>query len=273
MKPVPRIISIIIPAYKDSEFIKEKVANILELKYPREMVEIIFVIGGAAQEKIRIISAADPVIKIISMKERGKTAQLNRGLSHSFGDIIVQTDMDAEMTPNALDVINDSLIGDVAAVGLWCYPLPALPLERAYWFIMNNIRLWESRFSSVSHFAGPCFAYKKDLLPKGYPESVVADDVFAAFGAASAGLRAVFTDAAKVQETRNPKNAVSMLAHKSRKGNAFLRELLRFQFLIYKFPFKFKLIFLARLFQFKFICGLSYPFVQNDDKLRKVNNG
>lgn len=265
-----KTITIIIPVYKDLGLVKAKVDNTMRLKYPADHIEIILAHGGAAKNVVKIIQEGNPLVKTVHTTIAGKIPQLNMALEFARGEIILQTDIDSLLEENCLLLIEDVFKNeDVMAAGVWVSPDPALWFEKPYWALQNRLRLWESNFVSVSHFAAPCFAYRKGFL-KRYPDDVIADDVFVALKAGFEGKRAVFLRYARAKETRNPTSLTEWFEHKGRKGNAFLRELLRF---LYKLPYargRLKVVYGMRLLEFLITSGLSYPFYQQDSKFRKV---
>jgi len=75
--------------------------------------------------------------------------------------------------------------------------------------------------------AACCYAFKRDLLSR-FPADVVADDVHAVALANTLGYHTIYSHKAKVEELRTPTTLPEFFRHKYRKGNAVLREMLRF---------------------------------------------
>ncbi len=263
-------ISIIIPVFQDATLSKEKTDNLMALRYPADHVEIIFSHGGAKSEKVVVLNEK-PLIKIVHTQAKGKTYQLNKALAFAHGQVIVQTDADSRMQEDCLLKIEEEFNRDkqVVVIGAWSYPAPAHWLDKVYWLLQNKWRLWESNFVTCSHVVGPCFAFKKDLMAQ-YPEDVIADDVYVPLLANFQGLKTSFIKTTKVKELRNPLNLQGVYQHKSRKGNAFLRELLRFSYRLPEARFKWKLVYGLRLLEFLLTSGVSYPFYQQNSCLRRV---
>jgi cellulose synthase/poly-beta-1,6-N-acetylglucosamine synthase-like glycosyltransferase len=265
--------SIVIPIHRDASYSKGKVANILNLQYSARMVEVLISHGGAKTDRIQPLSEGDPMIRLIHRKESGKTSQLNEAFKECYGDIILITDVDAMMQPNCLREIDKAFEDpDVAVVGTWTYPERCTIVDRIYWYIANWLRVFEAKILTASHVSGCCLAFRRSLL-RSLPEDVIADDVYIPFLANFQGKRTVYLRSTQVAEIRQPRSVGSFMRHKTRKGNAVLRELLRFLYRIPDASAKWKLIYLARLIQFTILTPtvwLSYPWYKQTSKLRKV---
>lgn len=269
------IITIIVPIYKDIQFVKAKLQNIIDQGYPKERYEIIFSQGGCRRDFEEVYHDKDPLIRIVHRRGTGKTYQLNEALKLAHGEIIVNTDVDALMDPgclvNLIDAFEDMpQLPDV--VGAWTYPENCTWLERVYWYLANWHRVLESRFFSASHVVAPCYAFRKSLLER-FPDDVVADDVYIAWYAIIGGSKVRYERSAKCREIRNPRSLWQMYQHKNRKGNAFLRELLRFLYQLPYMPMEAQDIFFARLFQFTFLTPTilwNYRRFKQDSNFRKI---
>jgi cellulose synthase/poly-beta-1,6-N-acetylglucosamine synthase-like glycosyltransferase len=150
------------------------------------------------------------------------------------GDVVVSTDVDAKLSPDALRWIvrEFGTDPDVMVVGAYCSPTNCLDVEHYYWAAQNRGRLIETDAGGASIVVAPCYAFRRSLL-SAFPDDVVADDVYVAFLAQSRGYKVVYSRSATVVETRNPASYAQFIPHKFRKSNAFLRESLRF---IYRLP-------------------------------------
>lgn len=268
-----RTFTIIIPVYKDPQYIREKVSNILDFNYPADKVEVIFAHGGAKSNKDQEIRAEDPLCRILHRQEAGKIYQMNEAIKVAHGQIILITDIDARMPPDSLSQINAAFDEpDVAVVGAWTYPVNCTLVDRVYWYLANWLRILEQQIQTCSHVSGCCMAFHRFMIEK-FPYDVIADDVYIPFLANFNGMRTVYLKDLKVAEIRQPRTIGDFIMHKTRKGNAVLRELLRFMYCLPDAMIRWKLIYLARMIQFTILTPtvfLSYPFYQQTSKLRKV---
>lgn len=96
----PMLISIIAPAYNEEKSIGKCLESILNQDYKGEM-EIIAVNDGSSDRTAEIISKYP--VKLLDLKVNGgKANALNKAIEIAKGDILVFTDSDSYMAPNAV---------------------------------------------------------------------------------------------------------------------------------------------------------------------------
>ncbi len=94
-------VSIIMPAYNESEYIKDSLKSIISLDYPKDKLEIIVIDDGSTDETANIAREfAD--VSVFSKKNEGKGAALNFGIEKANGELIATMDADSYLTPGAL---------------------------------------------------------------------------------------------------------------------------------------------------------------------------
>jgi cellulose synthase/poly-beta-1,6-N-acetylglucosamine synthase-like glycosyltransferase len=231
-------ISVVLPCFNERDGIRAKLEDLRILDYPSECLEIVVVDGGSSDGTLAELRtlAQDGTLpfRLLISPHRGKVAQLNHALTAIGGEIIVSTDVDARLCPEALRWIAREFAADdeVMVVGACCSPANCLDVEYYYWAAQNRGRLIEADAGGASIVVAPCYAFRGRLLT-AFPDDVVADDVYVAFLAQSRGQKVIYSRQATVVETRNPTSYAEFVPHKFRKANAFLRESLRF---IYRLP-------------------------------------
>ena len=246
-------VALIVPCYNEEKQIIAKLENIRSLKYPENLLEVIFVDGGSSDKTVDLLSKAiregEPC-RIEQCDQPGKINQLNYGLAHSKGNIIVNTDVDTLLSAEALIWVaaEFSISEDVLVVGAYSRPADTIEIEKYYWSAQNKGRFIESDAMSSSIVIAPCYAFRRKLL-NAFPADVVADDVYVAFLSHADGGKTVYSRKAVALETRSPKSYAEFLPHKFRKSNAFIRESLRFLYLLPEMNFLYKIMFLTRLAQ------------------------
>ena len=98
-------VSIIIPAYNEEGGIAGTLKSALEIDYPKEKLEIVFVDDGSKDNTYEIASKfKSERVKILKMsKNSGKGAAMNFAIKNSSGEIIVTMDADnTHVTKDAL---------------------------------------------------------------------------------------------------------------------------------------------------------------------------
>ncbi|HOT30075.1 MAG TPA: glycosyltransferase [Candidatus Ozemobacteraceae bacterium] len=254
-------ITVIVPCYNEEGGIAEKLANIRELAYPPEKLEVLFVDGGSKDRTVALleeaISPSEP-FTVLRSPRGGKINQLNFALSQAKGEIIFNTDADAMMEKDCLRwCIAEFARGpDVLVVGAYCSPHPqALEMEKYHWISQNKGRFLESDACCSSIVVAPCYAFRRSLVTS-FPDDVIADDIYVAYMGHASGGRTIFSHHARVQEIRVPTDQGMFIAHKFRKSNAFLRESLRFLHRLPDMGMFCKTMFITRIGQQLFLPAL-----------------
>ncbi len=230
-------LSLVIPCYNEIGHILTKLENTRGLDYPRDRLEVVFADGGSTDgtaDKLSAALRADEPCRLVRCRGGGKIAQWNEVLPGLRGEILVNTDVDARLEPDALKWLAAEFAADpeVQVVGAYCRPSDTIDIERYYWESQNKARLMESDANSSSIVIAQCYAFRKGLM-KAFPDDVVADDIYVASLANTLGYRTVYSRKARAFETRAPSCYADFFPHKFRKSNAFLRETLRF---LYRLP-------------------------------------
>lgn len=252
----PRI-SVVVPSYNEEKNILNKLNNIKSLDYQRDLLEVVFVDGGSTDCTFELLESnieKDDAFRLVKCPEKGKINQLNYIFPQLSGDLILITDVDACLSSDALKwiVAEFNSSDDIFVVGAYSMPEEAIEIEKYHWSSQNKGRFFESDAMSSSIVIAQGYAFKKELL-SFFPEDVVADDIYVAFFAHARGKRVVYSRYAKAIETRNSKNLSDFIPHKFRKSNAFIREMLRFLYLLPEMNFFCKMMFITRLFQQLFL--------------------
>jgi cellulose synthase/poly-beta-1,6-N-acetylglucosamine synthase-like glycosyltransferase len=158
--------TIIIPCLNEEGQIVSKVENTKKLDYPRDRMEVIFVDGGSEDNTVGLVTNAvkgDEHIRIIQCSQPGKIYQLNEALSLASGEIIVNTDADAELETDTLQWIAAEFAraDDVWVVGAYSRPEQTYEANRYYWNAQNKARFLESDAFASSIVVAPCYAFRR----------------------------------------------------------------------------------------------------------------
>ncbi len=116
-------ISLIIPAYNESEGVKQTADSLRPvLNYLRKThsVEVIFVNDGSRDDTERLLKetfADDDKVRVVSHEvNRGLGAAIRTGFAHAAGDIIITTDFDGTYAFNTIPQLLGRLIFDGADI-------------------------------------------------------------------------------------------------------------------------------------------------------------
>src|SRR5687768_7469045 len=180
-------VSIIVPAFNESEVIHASLASLLELRYP--YYEIIAVDDGSTDgtyEKMREFEGNHYGVKVqVFRKENsGKADTLNYGIRRSRAPIVVCMDSDSRLTPDALRYairqFSDPNVGAVAGNvkvinrhNIWT-KLQALEYIEG----LNIVRKAQAFFRSVNVIPGPMGIFRRTAIERtgGYDSDTFAED-------------------------------------------------------------------------------------------------
>ncbi|HET6373338.1 MAG TPA: glycosyltransferase family 2 protein [Candidatus Polarisedimenticolia bacterium] len=176
------MVSILIPAYNEQEVIGRKIENTLSLDYPADKREIIIASeSDDATDSIVRRYAGQGVTLLSSSVRRGKVANLARAVPASKGEILVFTDANALVRPDALRLLvrhfADLRVGAVSARLVYRDSARAASAagEEAYWGLEMLVKRASSRLGSLPGANGSMFCLRRDLY---LPISVDRGDDF-----------------------------------------------------------------------------------------------
>jgi cellulose synthase/poly-beta-1,6-N-acetylglucosamine synthase-like glycosyltransferase len=231
-------VTVVVPVFDEASLISRKVADVRALTYPR--CRVIFVDGGSTDATPDLI----PGEWLLRTHLRDKTAQLNAALRVCDSEWILVTDADAALPPDAVERLLDCTGDSIGVVGARVLPRDAHAIESLHWRLSDRLRELESGRGSAGIVTAPCYLVRRSLIAD-LPPDTIADDVHVACRAMAAGLRVVRAQL-DVLELRSPRTLSDLLRHKSRKADAYLREVFRFLPAVARMPGPMRGIFLWR---------------------------
>lgn len=104
------LVSIIVPSYQQGRFLQECIDSILDQDYPN--IEIIVIDAGSTDNSLEVLKSYDNKIFFISEADHGQADGINKGLSHSHGDIIGWLNSDDIYKPGAIKTAVTALLGE-----------------------------------------------------------------------------------------------------------------------------------------------------------------
>ena len=195
-------VTVIIPAHDEERWIARKIENTLALDYPTDRLQILVASDGCTDKTVEIAGRyAARGVEVNHHAERsGKTATLNRAVPEARAEIILITDCDALLPPEALQLLirhfQDPNVGCVTGQKV-CLPTEssASEGEGLYWRYEAWIKRSESRLNSCLGGNGQILAARRCLVTQ-IPET--SDDFYIPMRILiSTGKRVVFEPRAK----------------------------------------------------------------------------
>lgn len=189
-------VSLIIAAYNEEDVIEKKIQNILALDYPAEQLEFIVASDGSSDKTVALARpyADQEKIKLLDLPRGGKNQTLNSAIPHATGDILVFSDADAMLKPDALKRLiapfNDPKVGGVGGDFRYVKDGDDGEGEMSYWNIDRLFKTWQSQAGSMTSATGQIFAIRRELFREVPLDTT--DDFYISSQVPSAHLRLVF---------------------------------------------------------------------------------
>ena len=238
-------VSVIIAAYNEEEVLAKKIENCLGLDYPKEKLEIIVASDGSTDSTNEIVKTfASQGVRLVALaSNRGKSAAQNRAVAEAHGDVLLFTDANVRLWPNAVRKVirnfGDENVGCV--VGKVTYQnigdTSVSEGEGLYWRYELFLREKESQLGNLAMGSGPIIAVHRDLYQQ--LDQNVGEDFVLPIRIAINGCRTVYEPAAVSEEILFQNTPTSMFKSKVRVISKDLRGLFLYRVILN--PFKYPL--------------------------------
>jgi len=164
-------VSLIISCYNEQGVIAEKLANSLQLTYPKDHLEIIVASDASTDLTEEIVKQYESEgVRLLRIEGRlGKTACLNHAVRKASGQIIVFSDANAMYKHDAIQNLvrnfQDPKVGYVVGEAKYADKVttPAARSESIYWKYEIWVKYLESRCHSTVGGDGAIYAIRKEL--------------------------------------------------------------------------------------------------------------
>jgi cellulose synthase/poly-beta-1,6-N-acetylglucosamine synthase-like glycosyltransferase len=200
----PPSVSVIVAAYAEAPVITKRIANLRDLDYPRDRLELIVACDGspdATAERARD-AGADLVLEL---PRAGKIRAQDAGVERSHNEIVAFSDANVTWRSDALARLVEPfadpgvgyVCGDVRLVGE-----QGDNQEGLYWRYEMMLRAFESRLGSVTGGNGAIYATRREAYLVVDP--IMGHDLSFPFNMVKRGWRAVYAPDARASEKMVP---------------------------------------------------------------------
>lgn len=200
----PPSVCLIISAFNEENVIRQKIENSLALERAGPMT-ILVASDGSSDRTVAIAREyEDHGVRVHhSNARRGKNAVLNEAVRTLDHDVIVFTDANSLLAPDAiarlLSRFNDRSVGCVVGELKYSHDVTAVGQgESLYWRYESRVKIWESRLGSVLVANGSIFALRRPLFRDLFSD--VANDFQTPFDVANLGFGIVYEPGAVAVE-------------------------------------------------------------------------
>lgn len=195
------MVTIIIAAYNELNYLEAKIKNTISLEYPKERRSIWVVTDGSTDGSEKL-AAHYPEVQLFHQPERhGKAAAINRVLPAVLPGIVIFTDANILLNKDALHHLlhhfKDLTVGAVAGEKKVSdgKEKGAVAVEGLYWRYESIIRKSDASVHSVTGAVGELFALRT-ALAKPMPEGIICDDLYMSLQVIDQGYRIAYEEKA-----------------------------------------------------------------------------
>lgn len=200
-------VSFIVPCYNEKDILKDKVKNCLELDYPKDKLQIIFITDGSTDGSEDMLTQYREIEVLHESARKGKSAAENRSVNHASGEIIIFSDANTILPSDAVKSLVRHYINPV--VGAVSGEKRILQSDREnaagagegfYWKYESMLKRFDARLLTVVGAAGELFSFRKHLF-KPLEEDTILDDFVLSLRITQAGYRVLYDPTATALET------------------------------------------------------------------------
>ncbi|GAB3020584.1 glycosyltransferase family 2 protein [Niabella terrae] len=179
-------VTLLIAAYNEQDYIEEKIKNSRELDYPAGLLEIVFVTDGSSDSTPDKIAAHED-IKLLHRPERaGKMAAIKRAMPLIQSDIVVFTDANTYLNPEAIRRLvchyENPKVGAVAGekrIRVEAAADASSAGEGFYWKYESALKKWDYELYSNVGAAGELFSIRRALYEPVASDTIIDDHMIA----------------------------------------------------------------------------------------------
>ena len=194
-------VSVIIPAYNEERVIADAVARVLASDYP--VLKVIVADDGSSDRTSEIVRARfgeDSRVTLLTLRNGGKAAALNRALREATGEVIIALDADTQFEPATIRRLArwfaDPAIGAVAGDARVGNRVNLVTRWQAVEYItaQNLERRALAGFDAITVVPGAVGAWRRAAIESvgGYPEDTLAEDQDLTIAVQRAGWRVTY---------------------------------------------------------------------------------
>ena len=197
-------VSVIVAAYAEADVIGRRVANLRELDYPRDRLELIVACDGSPDDTPKRARDAGADL-VLELPRGGKIRAQDAGVARAWGDVVAFSDANVMWERDALR----RLVAPFAdpQVGYVCGQVRLVSQagtnqEGLYWRYEMLLRSLESRVRSVTGGNGAIYATRReDYL---IVDPIMGHDLSFPFQTVKRGKRALYVPEARASEPMVP---------------------------------------------------------------------
>ena len=199
-------VTLMVCAYNEEDIISEKMSNIHSLDYPADRLHLVWVTDGSTDNTNSILSTYPDVKIVFSPERRGKSAALKHGIKEVSTEIVMMTDANTMLNPEAVREIvrlmQDPKVGCVSGekkVMAKSDSDEAAQGEGLYWKYESTLKRLDSELYSAMGAAGELCVIRRQLMTD-IPDDTLLDDFVISMEIVRMGYKIAYTSKAFAME-------------------------------------------------------------------------
>lgn len=179
-------VSLLIAAFNEEDIIEEKIKNCLELAYPKDKLQVIFITDGSSDNTAAIIGKYKEVKLLHENIRSGKMAAIKRAIPFVNSEIIIFTDANTFLNTTAINELvkhyQNPKVGAVAGekrIFVAEQADASAAGEGFYWKYESTLKKWDYELYSNVGAAGELFSIKTNLYQPIEDDTIVDDHMIA----------------------------------------------------------------------------------------------
>ncbi len=200
-------VTILVAAYNEEQCIEDKIANTLNLDYPKDKLSILFVTDGSTDNTPDIVKKFHAVKLFHEFQRKGKIHAVNRVMKHVSTPIVIFSDANTLLNTLAIKNIvrhyQDEQVGGVAGekrIYKNHEDNASGSGEGFYWKYESFLKKKDAEVYSIVGAAGELFSIRTGLYQEP-PENIIIEDFYMSLSICAKGYRFMYEPEAYALET------------------------------------------------------------------------
>jgi len=225
-------ITLLIAAYNEQDYVEQKVANSLNLNYPKDKIKHIWVTDGSDDNTPNLLENYAEIKVLHTPERKGKIDAIHRAMSYLNTPIVIFSDANTMLGKDSImkivEQFQNERVGCVSGekrVGSKESDIAAAAGEGLYWKYESTLKKWDYELYSVVGAAGELFAIRTELY-EPLESDTLLDDFMISLKIAMKGYRIAYTPEAFALESASA-NVQEELKRKIRIAAGGIQSILR----------------------------------------------
>jgi biofilm PGA synthesis N-glycosyltransferase PgaC len=180
-------LTVIIPAYNEAGVLEEKIKNTLAGLVGFDHAQVILITDGSTDGSSTMTFSGASVLHLHEGERKGKSAAINKAVTFANGEIIIITDANAMLNPEAFKKLvarfknkkTGAVSGEKRVMAKNAHEdskQGSTGGEGFYWKYESWLKKYSARMYTLTGAAGELLAFRKELF-KPIPEDAILDDM------------------------------------------------------------------------------------------------